>query len=252
MGGLAAVIGSVLSWLHQYPINVCPGGWPWTVSLAGALVALSPVLGAMLVALVRKGTGNNYGAPVLIVFGLFGGVFGFLLPWLGASFTSNVVHQAVTTGYAAGLTTQDVVDLRQNTCLLSRFGTQGQYLGLGHTVYEALMPSSVGTFAFVVYLLMLVGVPVLCLFTVLFQQRIALRRGPGWPGRLMWLPFLAFGVATIPFEANLMAQFWLGFLVAGVAGLLLVALLGTPGAVRAQPAATATEVAARGTALSPG
>lgn len=237
MGGLAAVIGSVLSWLHQYPINVCPGAWPWTVTLTGAVFACSPVLGAMLVALVRKGTGNRYEAPVLVVFGLFGAVFGFLLPWLGASFTSNVIHQAVTTGSAPGLTGADIGAFQANTCLLSRFGTQGQYLGLGHTVYEALMPGSVGTFAFVVYVLMLGLVPVLCLFAVMLQQRIALRRGPGWPGRLMWLPFVAFGVATIPFEANLMAQFWLGFLVASIAGMVPVAILGTPsrGVLNRQP-----------------
>lgn len=228
MGGLAAVIGSMLSWLHNYPISLCPGAWPWTITLAGALFALSPVLGAMLLALVRKGSGNSYGGPALVVFGLFGGVFGFLVPWLGATFVSNVVQNAVRTGAAVGLTTQDVNDLGQNTCMLRRFGTQGQYLGRGHTVFEALMPSTDGSFVFVVYLLTLVGVPLLCLFAVMLQQRIALRRGPAWPGRLMWLPFLAFAVATIGLQANLMAQFWLGFLVASIAGMLLVALLGAP------------------------
>jgi predicted Ser/Thr protein kinase len=182
----------------------------------------------MLVALVRKGTGNGYNAPVLVVFGLFGAVFGFLFPWLGATAMSNVFRDAVN-GFAPGLSNQDVADLRQNVCLLDRFGTQGQYLGQGHTVFEALMRTTDGTFAFVVYLVLLVGVPVLCLFTVMLQQRIALRRGPGWPGRFMWLPFLVFGAATVPLEANMMAQFWLGFLVASIAGLLLVALMGAPG-----------------------
>jgi predicted Ser/Thr protein kinase len=228
VGGLAAVIGSMLSWLRQYPISLCPGAWPWTITLAGALFALSPVVGAMLVALVRKGTGNQFDAPVLVVFGLFGGVFGFLLPWLGAAFTSDVVHRAVKTGSAPGLTSADVAALGQNSCVLNRFGTQGSYLGGGHTVYEALIRSTDGSFGFVVYLVTLVGVPVLCLFAVMTQQRIALRRGPRWPGRLMWLPFLAFAAATVPLEANLMAHLWLGFLVASVAGLLLVSLLGAP------------------------
>jgi predicted Ser/Thr protein kinase len=228
MSALARVIGSLLSWLHQYPVNLCPGAWPWTITLAGGLFALFPVLGAVLVAIVRKATGNHYGPPVLVAFGLIGGVFGFLLPWLGSTFTSDVVRDAVDRGHAPGLTAQDVADLHATTCLASRFGTQGGYLGRGHTVFEALMPSSGGTFAFVVYVVTLVGLPVLCLLTVLVQQRIATRRGPHWPGRLMWLPFVAFAVATIPLEANLMAHLWLGFLVVSVLGLIPVSVLGAP------------------------
>ncbi|HEY1570000.1 MAG TPA: serine/threonine-protein kinase [Pseudonocardiaceae bacterium] len=252
MSGIAQVIGSMLSWLHQYPITFCPGAWPWTVTLAGGVFGLFPVLGAILVALVRKGTGNNYGVPTMVVFGLFGGVFGFLLPWLGSTFVSDVVHTAVREGSAPGLSGRDVADLRASTCVLDRFGTQGGYLGRGHTVFEALMRSSGGTFAFVVYVVTLVGLPVLCLLAVLVQQRVALRRGPHWPGRLMWLPFVAFAVATIPLEANLMAHLWLGFLVVSVPGVLVVALLGSPSwsvvnrppreapPVPAQPPASAT------------
>jgi predicted Ser/Thr protein kinase len=228
VGGLAAVVGSLLSWLHQYPISLCPGAWPWTITLVGAVLALFPVVGAMLVALVRKGTGNQYDAPVLVVFGLFGGVFGFLLPWLGATFTSDIVRRAVDNHSAPGLSARDVADFGTRTCVLDRFGTQGTYLGHGHTVYEAVVRSTDGPFGFAVYLVTLVGVPILCLFAVMMQQRIALRRGARWPGRLMWLPFVAFAVATVPLEANLMAHLWLGFLVASVAGLLLVSLLGSP------------------------
>jgi predicted Ser/Thr protein kinase len=218
----------MLSWLHQYPINLCPGAWPWTVTLAGALLGLSPVLGAVLLALVRKGTGNNYSGPAMVTFGVFGGVFGFGIPWLGATFVSNVLHEAVVSGSSNGLSNADLRDLAQPVCVLDRFGTQGNYLGRGHTVFEAMMRSSDGTFAFIIYLVTLVGVPVLCLLLVMMQQRIALRRGPHWPGRLMWLAFVAFAVATIPLEANLMAHLWLGFLVASAVGLLVVAVFGSP------------------------
>ncbi|HEY3752888.1 MAG TPA: serine/threonine-protein kinase [Pseudonocardiaceae bacterium] len=228
MSGLAQVIGSLLSWLYRYPITLCPGAWPWTITLAGALLAVSPIAGAVLVALLRKGTGNTFNGPVLVVLGVFGGVFGFLLPWVTATFVSDVVHQAATSGSAPGLGSTALAGLHQNTCVLNNFGTQGNYLGHGHTVFEALMPSTTGTFGFIVYLVTLVGVPVLCLFAVMMQQRIAFRRGPSWPGRLMWLPFAAFAVATVPLEANLMAHLWLGFLAVSVAGLLLVALLGSP------------------------
>ncbi|HYS35430.1 MAG TPA: protein kinase [Pseudonocardiaceae bacterium] len=228
MGGLAQVIGSMLSWLHQYPINLCPGAWSWTITLAGALLALSPIVGALLVALVRKGTGNLYDTPVMIVFGSIGVLFGFLAPWLATTLVSNVVNTAATTGTAPGLTQADVLGLGQRTCVLPQFGTQGSYLGRGNTVYEALMRPSGGGFGTAVYLVTLVGVPVLCLLTVMLQQRIALRRGPRWPGRLMWLPVLAFMVATVPLEANLMSHFWFGFLMASLAGLPVVALLGSP------------------------
>ncbi|HEX4720939.1 MAG TPA: serine/threonine-protein kinase [Pseudonocardiaceae bacterium] len=229
MGGLAQVIGSLLSWLHQYSINLCTGGWSWTITLAGAALSLSPLFGAMLVALVRKGTGNQYDTPVMIVFGSIGLLFGFLVPWLGTTLVSNVVNLAATRGSAPGLTGNDVAALGERVCVVVTHGTQGEYLGQGQNVYEALMRSNGGgTFDFAVYLVTLVGVPLLCLFTVMSQQRIALRRGPGWPGRLMWLPVLAYLVATIPLEANLMSQFWLGFLAAGLVGLPLVAILGGP------------------------
>ncbi len=230
MNGLAQLIGSVLSWLHRYPPNVCPGAWPWTITLAGALLGLLPLIGAVLVALVRKGTGNTYNGPVLAVFGLFGGVFGFLLPWLGATIVSNVVHDAVGDGATSGLSRAALTGLGKPACAVGPFATesQGNYLGHGHTVFEALMPASGGTFGFVVYLVTLVGLPILCLFAVMMQQRVATRRGPHWPGRLMWLAFLAFAVATIPLQANLMAHLWLGFLVVSALGIIVVALLGPP------------------------
>lgn len=228
MSALAAVIGSMLSWLHMYPINLCPGAWPWTITLAGAFMAAAPVLGAVLIALLRKGTGNLLSGPVVVVLGLFGLVFGFGLPWLGSTLISNVVKQAVDTGSAPGLAHADVADLGQRACVFSRFGTQGGYLGRGNTVFEALMPNTNGSFGYAVYLVTLIGLPLLCLFAVMLQQRVAFRRGPHWPARLMWLPFLAFAVATVPLEANLMAHFWFGFLIASIAGIIVVALFGTP------------------------
>lgn len=228
MGGLAALIGSLLSWLHQYPIDVCPGAWPWTVSLLGAVLALSPLFGALLVSLVRKGTGNDYSAPVLVPFALFGIAFGFLVPWLVSTFSADLLHQASIGGPAPGLTGGDVAALGANTCLVSQFGTQGGYLGSGSNVYEALLRSTGGTFLYVVHLVTLLGLPVLCLLAVVLQQRMALRRGPRWPGRLMWLPFAAFALATAGLQANLVAHLWLGFLPVALLGALLVRLFGSP------------------------
>ncbi|HEX3784588.1 MAG TPA: protein kinase [Pseudonocardiaceae bacterium] len=223
VGGLAQVISSLLSWLHQGTPNLCPGSWPWTVTLAGALLALAPVLGAVLVALVRKGTGNNYGTGMLATLGAFGLFFGFVVPWVFAELVSQAINAArvSSTGQFPGLD--------GNMCLFAQFGNQGQYLTGGQIGYTALTDTGGSrTVQFVFYLLVLVGVPLLCLLAVIVQQRMALRRGPRWPGRLMWLPFLACVLFTLLFPANLMAQLWIGFLPASALGIVVVMLFGQP------------------------
>lgn len=225
MSGFARLIGSMLSWLHQAAFPICPGSWPWTVTMAGALLALFPVLGAVLVALIRKATGNSYSAGVVVTFGSFGLILGFVLPWLiadtiGQIFSNNGGHY--------GLSGTDIASLGQNACFFQRLGTQGQYLGTGNTAYEALMRSNETTVMFSLHVVTLVGVPLLCLLAIMLQQRMALRGGPGWPSRLMWIPFVLFVLGTLPLDANLMAQLWLGFLPASLVGILVVALFGRP------------------------
>ncbi|HWE88037.1 MAG TPA: serine/threonine-protein kinase, partial [Pseudonocardiaceae bacterium] len=228
VGGLAALIGSLLSWLHQFPPNmICPGGWPWTVTLAGFVLAASPALGAGLVALVRKVTGNDYSGPVVVCFALVDALFGFVVPWLSATLTSNVFQSAFD-GSPIGLSGADVASLNDKVCFFGGLGRQVGYLGGGQTVYEVLTSPRGNTFVFGIFLTTLVIIPVLCVFLVILQQRKAMRGGPRWPGRLMWLPFAVFGLATIGLQARLMAHLWLGFLPGSLLGLLLVALLGQP------------------------
>lgn len=223
VGGLAQLIGSLLSWLHQGTPNICPGSWPWTVSLAGALLAASPLLGAVLVALLRKGTGNNYGVGMLATLGGIGLLFGFVVPWsfVELVFTAIKDGQVGSGGVVAS-------GLANNICVFSQFGTQWQYLTGGQIGYQALTGSGGNTVELVIYLVMLGAVPLFCLFAVMLQQRVALRRGPRWPGRLMWLPFLACILFTLLFPANLMAHLWLGFLPASLLGIVVVALFGKP------------------------
>jgi predicted Ser/Thr protein kinase len=216
------LIGSLLAWIHQDTPNICPGAWPWTVSIAGALLAISPLIGAIAVALLRKVTGNRYGAGMLAGLGGLGLFFGFVVPWLFA----ELVFQSINDGRAgAGVPLSGLSD---NICVFSTFGTQGQYLTGGQIGYQALTATSGNTVEFVVYLVMLGAVPLLCLLGVTMQQRVALRRGPRWPGRMMWLPFLACILFTLLFPANLMAQLWLGFLPASLVGTIVVLLLGQP------------------------
>ncbi|HEX4224258.1 MAG TPA: serine/threonine-protein kinase [Pseudonocardiaceae bacterium] len=223
VGGLAQLIGSLLSWIHQATPNICPGSWPWTVSLTGALLAISPLIGAVAVALLRKGTGNNYGVGMLATLGGFGLFFGFVVPWLFAELVFQSINTARVGGSGVSLS-----GLSNNICVFSAFGTQGQYLTGGQIGYQALTSTSGNTIEFIVYLVVLGAVPLLCLLAVIMQQRIALRRGPRWPGRLMWLPFLACILFTLLFPANLMAQLWLGFLPASLLGIVVVMLLGQP------------------------
>ena len=222
MGGLARLIGSLLSWLHTLTPDVCPGGWPWAVTLAGMVLAISPVFGAVFVALARKGIGNHYPTPVVVTFGLVGLTFGFVLPWL---FVTNLA------GVLSGrypVNTFDPTSLAQHVCVLDQLGSQGAYLTGGNTVYEVLMSPMENMLRFGIYFVFVGVVPALSLLAVILQQRIAFRRGPRWPGRLMWLSFVLFILSTIGVPADLMAHLWLGFLPASLVGLLVVKLFGEP------------------------
>jgi predicted Ser/Thr protein kinase len=212
----------MLTWLHTLTPNVCPGGWPWAVTLAGGLLAISPVFGAVFVALARKGIGNHYPVPVVLTFGLIGLTFGFILPWLYVNTMAGVLSGKFPAA------TFDPTALEQRACFFAAFGTQGQYLTGGNSVYEALTQPMENPLLFGVYLVTLIGLPALALLGVVFQQRIALRRGPRSPGKLMWLSFVLFGLSSVGVSANFMSHLWLGFLPATLLGLLVVKLIGEP------------------------
>jgi hypothetical protein len=74
--------GSLLSLAHRiFGPGFCPGDWVWGTITYGFLLGLLPMFAALLVSLVRKGTGNRYDVVTLSVFGGIGGVLVFLLPW---------------------------------------------------------------------------------------------------------------------------------------------------------------------------
>src|SRR5699024_1614437 len=107
-------------------------------------------------------------------------------------------------------------------------GQQNEYLGGGANVYEILFYPSGDSLRYGYYLGMLVGLPLLIMLFVMLQARIALRRGPKWPGRFFWLSFVLCFFATVPVEANTAAHLWIGFLLVSVLGLIPIALLGPP------------------------
>jgi len=203
----------------------CPGDWVFATSAAGALIALFPVLGAVIVAMMRKFTGNRYDAVTLGVIAAVGFLMVFLLPWLAANGISGV-YRAAFAGNASGLSASEQATLGRNYC--DFIGVQSEYLGGGQNVFETLFYPSGSKLAYGYYLGALVGLPVLSLFFVILQARTAMRRGQKWPGRLLWVPFVAFALFSATVEANTAVHLWLGFLPMSVIGLIPIAIVGPP------------------------
>lgn len=222
---MSSLASSLLSLAHAlFQPGFCPGDWVWATSMAGALVALVPVLGAFVVAIVRKFTGNRYHGPTLLTIGGIGVVFMLVLPWLLFSGVSSA-YRSVFAGGSGGLSASEVATMGQSYCFV---GVQSEYLGGGQNVYETLFYPSDSVLAYGYYLGALVGLPLLALFAVMLLGRVALRRGPKWPGRLLWGSYVAFVLLSSTVEANTAVHLWLGFLPAVVLGIIPVALVGPP------------------------
>jgi predicted Ser/Thr protein kinase len=224
--GYMEFAGSLLSLAHRiFGPGLCPGDWVWATATAGALLALLPMLGALLVALIRKGTGNRYNAVTLSVFGVIGGLLAFLLPWMLALGMSEVFRAAARGEPVVGLSAAEVQSLDNGYCWV---GPQREYLGGLSTVYEVLFHPYEGTPKLILHIGALVLVPGLCLLFVWLQVRAALRRGPKWPGRLFWIPFAVLILLTAPMSARVAIAMWLGFLPASVLAMIPVLVLGPP------------------------
>ncbi|HEY0638913.1 MAG TPA: serine/threonine protein kinase, partial [Pseudonocardiaceae bacterium] len=222
------LVGRLLSELHAaFPVSVCPGDWAWTTTLAGGLVALFPVLGAIMAAIARRWTGNRYGVGPVVLFALIGATTTVLLPWLVFAGSSLVFRGALDGRAAAvGLTRADLGTLQTQLCFNT---SQVGYLGGSRSVRQVLGDVSAGWGAvFAGAVALLVVLPLLCWLFVYFQAKIAFRRGPKWPARLLWVPMLLLMLATAPQSATVTAHLWLGFLPVAVVGMIAVAMVGAP------------------------
>lgn len=226
MDSLVQLAGSLLSFAHRiFGPGVCPGDWVWATATAGALIALLPVIGALFLALARKGTGNTYNGITLTVFGLVGLMFAFLLPWILAMGTSEVFRAAAAGEATTGLSGADLRTLNDQYCWV---GEQRLYLGRQANVYEVLFHPFEGGPKLLLHILALVVVPGLCLLFVWLQARAALRRGPKWPARLFWIPFLMMILLSAPMGSRVAIYLWLGFLPVAILGMIPVLVVGPP------------------------
>lgn len=217
---------SLVSFAHRiFHPEIPPGDWLWSTTMVGALVALIPMLGTLVIAIVRKGTGNRYDTPVISVFATIGVLSALVLPWLLFLGTS-AVYQAVFEGRGQqiGLTSAELSTFGDEYAF---FGVQREYLAGGQTVYEVLVEPA-GGLLWLVGLGKLVILPGLCLLFVMLQVRAAMRRGPAWPGRLVWVSFLAFILFTAPVAEKTAGLLWAGFLPAAVLGMIPILMVGPP------------------------
>ena len=222
---MVELIGRLLSELHRaYSLDACPGDWAWTVTVTGALFGLLPMAGVMAVAAIRHLTGNRYDAGPLVAFAGIGFLLVGALPLWAFSATSEVFRGAAQ-GAAVGLADESGT-LGQPYCLDGM--PQVAYLGGSASVRAAVGDLSGSGVRTVLAALLAITAPFMALLFVYIQARIAFRRGPAWPSRLLWLPVLLLVIGTLPLSVTVTAHLWLGFVTACMAGIVGVMLVGPP------------------------
>ncbi len=226
MDALTELAGSLLSFAHQlFGPGICPGDWVFATSTAGALLALSPITGGFLAALIRKFTGNRYNGATLGMFATIGAVSVFVIPWV-LSVGISETFRAAARGERAGLSGSERLTLGKEFC--GFIGEQSDYLGGGQNVFDTLFYPGGDQLQYGFYLGALVGLPALSLLFVMLLGWMAFRGGPLWPARFFWISFLALVAFTAPVSANTAMHLWLGFLPIIVLGMIPLALLGPP------------------------
>ncbi len=124
MEGVTALVAGLLTALHRsLAPDFCPGGWPWAVSMLGVVVGLLPAVGAVLIALLRKVSGNTGS----VLFAAIGFVFAGLVPLVVFAATGRIFAAAAAGTAVPGLAR---TGLRTDACF-AVVGSQADYLGRG-------------------------------------------------------------------------------------------------------------------------
>jgi len=215
--GVGALVIGLLSGLHSaFGLRVCNGDWLLTTALAGGLFALAPIAAAMLVALVRKVSGNNYHPGMVILFTAIGVVGNLLLPFSAfAGATAALQNPSQLSGGGS---------LGENFCYV--LSSQNDLLGGSMAAVRAITTS--GQPLRWLAIASLVVVPAFVLFWITRQAKNAFRGGARWPARLYYAPFVILVFSTLSLPAGVVGLLWLGFLPVSAVGVLAVKLLGTP------------------------
>ncbi|MDN5859615.1 MAG: serine/threonine protein kinase [Pseudonocardia sp.] len=242
MDGLAALLAGLLASLRDLVISVhgssdlCPGDWAWATSLFGVVVGLFPTLGLVMIALLRRSIGSRYGAPESAVLVGAGLVTAGLLPLLTFFAVGRVFETAFAGKPMRGLSRaqQDSLGVASDC-----FGiNQARYLGAGSAADSFAVDRPL---ILIVSGLLLVAAPLAAALVVNVAARIALRRGPRWPGKFFWIPVIALAFLTAGVPAGTMWHLWLGFLAGTVIGIPVIMVFGAPPAqVAAGPRPPAT------------
>ncbi|QUH02525.1 protein kinase [Saccharopolyspora erythraea] len=221
---VVALVSRLLSWLRWSVVpGTCPGGWTWATAACGAVFACLPLAGAVVVALVRRWTGNAYSPRTVVPFAAVGVVFGAVLPLAAFTAVARLYEQAAAGTVPAGLRSADVASMGNSHCVLP---PELDYLGTPTALLDEVT-NTAAPLRLAAYGATLV-LPLLSLLVVRVQAVLAFRRGPLWPARLLWLPFAVFAVLSTWLSANTAALLWLGFLPAALVGCVLVRLVGAP------------------------
>jgi eukaryotic-like serine/threonine-protein kinase len=217
----ALVAGLVASLRTALAADVCPGGWPWAVTVLGIGVGLLPTAGAVLVAVLRKRIGSRYGAGESVLIVLAGLVGAGLLPLALFNATGRVFRGVALGREVGGLTAAQAADLNTVVC----FVPQSTYLG-GYSVTAAFNPADPVRFGLAVVLL--IGFPLVAAVCVAAQARLALRRGPSWPAKFFWVPLLALTLLTARTPAGSTGHLWIGVTIGAFLGIAVVLTVGAP------------------------
>jgi eukaryotic-like serine/threonine-protein kinase len=221
-GLTALLVGLVASLRAGLGTDVCPGGWPWAVSALGVAIGLLPTVGLVAVAVLRRQIGSRYGVGESSLLIGIGVVTAGLLPLLAFTATGRAFALAAAGEDVPGLTGRQARSLSAENCLGV---SQADYLG-GYPVADAFAFDEPLRLLFGVALLMLC--PLLAVMILAVQARLALRRGPRWPGRFFTLSLLAVAVLTADVAAGSSGHLWVGATGGGFLGVAVMLLVGAP------------------------
>jgi predicted Ser/Thr protein kinase len=215
MDAVARLVEGILLWLHgHFPLPVCPADWLSTAVMLGAAIAVPPALGAISITLARKFTGNRTGPAVVTAFAGIAVLACLAVPLLAATGANRLV----TTG-AGGLP-----GLSGKSCFVAN---QDAFLTGSGSVYGTLAHPD-GRISLLLHVGLLVALPVLILLVTLLAAHAVRRRGPRWPGRLLWVAYVLLWAGTLPLEANLVALLWIGYAPVTLVGAIVALIIGPP------------------------